>query len=300
MSNPVLAHEGPIVVGFDSSESARHALDWALREGKMRDRSVRIVHAYRGINALPALGYGLAADPLLAEEMREQAKHVLSEGLAHARACAPEVMVEGSVIEGEPAHVLLEESKHAAHIVLGTRGLGGFRGMLLGSVGVQVSSHAHCPVVVVRRSLRDLPADAPVIVGVDGSPQSNTAIGVAFEAASFLSAPLVAIHAWSLPSITAPGATAVPEPDDLREVRDAEIRLSAEAMAGFTDTYPDVRVSQQVIGGEPERVLVDASHGARLVVVGSRGRGGFSGLLLGSVSHALLHHSEAPVAVVRA
>lgn len=299
MANSALTHEGPIVVGFDASETSRFALEWALREGMLRNRPVRVVHSYRGLSALPALGYGLAADPLLAEEMRDHANKVLAEGIAYAKTVAPEVDVTGTVIEGEPSRVLLEESKHAAHIVLGSRGLGGFRGLLLGSVGVQVSSHAHCPVVVIRRSIRDLPDDAPVVVGVDGSPESNTAIGVAFEAASFLGAPLLAVHAWTLPSIAAPGATAIPEPEDLRDVRDAEIRLAAEAMSGFGEQYPDVKVTQHVIGGSPERVLVDEANGARLVVVGSRGRGGFSGLLLGSVSHALLHHSESPVAIVR-
>ena len=171
-------------------------------------------------------------------------------------------------------------------IVVGSRGLGGFSGLLLGSVGVQLAAHAGCPVVVVRRDGRaDGPEAGRVVVGVDGSHDADRAMRFAFEQASFRGVGLTAVHTYIWPDSTGPGDM-LPLVYDEDDLRDDERRLLAESVAGWTDKFPDVDVRRSVVRGTAAGVLTHLSHGAELLVVGSRGRGGFTGLLLGSVSQA--------------
>jgi nucleotide-binding universal stress UspA family protein len=175
--------------------------------------------------------------------------------------------------------------------------MGGFSGLLLGSVGVAVTAHAHCPVVVVRGHL---PAQTslPIWVGVDGSPESDLAAGFAFDEAARRGVPVAAIHAWEPPP--APRRNTVPPLSyDAALIEVAERQLLDEDLASWRDKYPKVAVTTTVVPGQPGQALVEVSRHAQLVVVGSRGRGGFRGLLLGSVSQQLLHHAACPVAVVR-
>jgi nucleotide-binding universal stress UspA family protein len=191
--------------------------------------------------------------------------------------------------------VLLAEARDAVLLVLGNRGLGGFAGLLLGSAAVQVSAHADCPVLVVRGEPR---ADGPVVVGVDGSELSDLAVGFAVEEAARRGTALVAVHAWLHPVPLGPGDV-LPLVYDLDALAAEEERVLAEAVAGYAERYPEVPIRQQLVRGNPSRVLVDASAEAQLVVVGARGRGGLAGMLLGSVSHAVLHHARCPLAIVR-
>jgi nucleotide-binding universal stress UspA family protein len=210
---------------------------------------------------------------------------------------AGDLEIERVEVTGFPEAVLEAESRWAELVVVGNRGLGGFTGLLIGSVAVALAAHAECPVVVVRGAEPDqaAPLPEPVVVGVDGSPQSEAALAFAFAAADLRRVPLVAVHAW-WDLLVDP--TMAPLVDwDAAEADEHEVL--AERLAGWTQTYPDVPVRRLVVRDRPARALVEESGRAQLVVAGSRGRGGLRGMLLGSVSQALLHHAHCPVAVVR-
>jgi nucleotide-binding universal stress UspA family protein len=185
-------------------------------------------------------------------------------------------------------------------VVLGSRGLGGFTGLLVGSTAVSLAAYGQCPVAVVRgRTLADPPpGSGPVVVGVDGSPTSEGAIEVAFDEASFRGVGLVAVHTWS--DVTVGSAFDIAAVSlDWQAVETDEQRLLAERLAGWQEKYPDVRVHRVVTRDRPVRSLLAQAGNAQLLVVGSRGRGGFAGMVLGSTSQALLHHAPCPVLVVR-
>lgn len=283
----------PVVVGVDGSASALEAVRLAAREAMLRRRPLRIVHGF----VWPLLNVPLGPSPYGPAEggLRNQAEQFVAEAVAEAHKTAQDLTVTGEVIDGRPASVLLRAAHQAALLVLGSRGLGGFGGLLLGSTAVQVSAYAECPVLVVRAEPR---ADGPVVVGVDGSELSKHAINFAFEEAAQRGSELVAVHAWTHPVPSGPGDI-LPAVYDPELVREEEERVLAESLAGFAEGYPQVRVRQRLVRGVPSKVLVEESAAAQLVVVGARGCGGFTGLLLGSVSHGVLHHAHCPVAIVR-
>ncbi|MFG3699343.1 universal stress protein [Micromonospora sp. NPDC047620] len=283
----------PVVVGVDGSAAALDAVRVAAREAAQRQRPLRVVHAF--IWPLTRVPVDPVPGAPAGAGLRNQAERYVAEAIAEAGKAAPEVAVTGVVVDGAATPVLLDESRDAALVVLGHRGLGGFAGLLIGSVTVQVSAHALCPVLVVRGEPR---ADGPVVVGVDGSANSTEAVAFAFEEASHRGAPLIAVQAWLFPSPVGPGDI-LPLVYDLDAYAAEEERVLAESVAGFAERYPDVPVRHRLVRGSPARVLVDESEAAQLVVVGARGRGPLSGLLLGSVSHAVLHHAHSPVAIVR-
>lgn len=293
------AGTGPVVVGVDGSQESYRALDWALRYATDRERDVRLVHAYGGPGGA-GLRLELAAQGAAAGHS-PAAQELLDIAVGYARSGLPagaRTTVSGVLHLGSPAGALREESRSACLVVVGSRGHGGLTGLLLGSVGVPVSAHAYCPVVVVRGAEhRDLAADAPVVVGVDGSGEATTAVGFAMAEADRLGCPLTAVMAWDELWIGAPElADPIPTAAELQE--DA-VRMVSETLAGWSDQYPDVHVTRVVERGRSAPVLLREAVGARMVVVGSRGRGGFGGLLLGSTSQTLLHRSPVDVAVVR-
>ncbi|MDG4838215.1 universal stress protein [Micromonospora sp. WMMD967] len=281
----------PIVVAVDGSTSALEAVRVAAREAVTRGRPLRVVHAF--IWAL----YGVSLEPVPGAPddagFRHQAEQTVADAMAEAGKIAPDLTVTGSVIDGSPTPVLLAEARDAALVVLGSRGLGGFGGLLVGSVAVQVSAHADCPVLVVKGTAR---ADGPVLVGVDGSALSTEALGVAFEEAALRDTGLVVVHAWNIP---VPPSALLPVADSFEALAGEEERVLAEALAGWSERYPDVPVRRHIAYGAPARILVEESSRAQLTVVGARGRGVFTGMLLGSVSHAVLHHSHSPLMIVR-
>lgn len=173
--------------------------------------------------------------------------------------------------------------------------------MLAGAAVAAVVSNAGCPVVVVRGRGGDgpVPLDGPVAVGVDTSPNSEAAIAAAFEEASFRQVPLVAVHAWADVVCDAIERTARPVPERETQRQPVEERLLAQRLDGWQEKYPDVEVRRKLVRDRPRQVLLDESERAQLMVVGTRGRGGFAGMLLGSTSQALIHHSACPVLVVR-
>jgi len=284
-----------VVAGVDGSECGLQAVRWAAAEALQRQLPLRLVAAH----AWPS--GGLVGDPGLGVDYRAVLRDVvlghLATAAADARQVAPELDIEQVEVTGYPVPVLLGESAHAEIVVLGDRGLGGFTGLLIGSVAVEVTAHASCPVIVVRGSEPDRtgPRPEPVVVGVDGSPTSEAATAFAFEAASLRRVPLVAVHVWRDVLVDATMAPLL----DWEVIDSDEREVLAERLAGWTEKYPDVPVRRLVARDRPARALVEESGRAQLVVVGSRGRGGFHGLLLGSVSQALLHNAHCPVAVVR-
>ena len=286
----------PVVVGIDTSEPANAALRWAAREAAQHGAPLTIVHA----RSIPVT-YGRPGI-VLAESQLEVYRAAGRQALADATKIVDSMRAEIGEIDvhtrmiGEPTvPALLDLSKGARLIVVGSRGLGALRRGLLGSVSTAVVRHAHCPVAVIHtpdgedesRSL------GPVVVGVDGSPASAEAIGVAFDEASHRDADLVAVHAWS-------DSSDFYEPEvDWPALAATEEVVLAESLAGWQERYPDVVVRRVVVKDRPVRNLIARAEEAQLIVVGSHGRGGFAGMLLGSTSQALVQSVECPIIVVR-
>ncbi|MEU3269814.1 universal stress protein [Saccharomonospora sp. NPDC006951] len=291
------AASGAVVVGVDGSESSAWAVEWAAALAAQRDLPVRIVHAYGLIGRY--YGAELAVPMNVLEAVDEDARRLVTEAAEQARGLAPRAEVTSEVFDEPPIPLLNKLSAEAKMVVLGQSGLGGFAGMLAGSTALGVASHASAPVAIVRRRENgEPPAEGPVVVGVDGSRVSEHAVAVAFEEASFRSVPLVAVHAWM--DVEYPiGFNKAREYFETGPVEQEEHRVLAERLAGWQEKYPDVPVERVVVRDKPRNQLLDRSREAQLVVVGSRGRGGFTGMLLGSTSQALLHHAECPVLIAR-
>jgi nucleotide-binding universal stress UspA family protein len=281
----------PVVVGVDGSESALEASRWAAREAGRRGVGLRVVQAFCWPQSHHVGGVGRGQQSVL----RRMAEEQLSAAAAAAAEAAAGGSVETALVEGTPVAVLVAESRVAQLVVVGSRGLGGFSGLLLGSVAVGLAAHAAVPVAVVRGSGADAAADGPVVVGVDGSPIGEAALAAAYEAAAARRVPLVAVHTW-WDVLLDPSFGPLVEWD---VIEDEAHRVLGERLAGWAEKYPEVEVRRVVERDKPAHALLEQAAGAQLVVVGSRGRGGLAGMLLGSVSHSLLHHSPCPVLVVR-
>lgn len=285
----------PIVVGIDGSDYQPAVLDWAVAEARLRHRPLALVHGFEWA----ALGTSFEAVPYGAvqELVQENARRIRDDASAAVRAAAPDVQLTAQVVNGSPASVLVGESRSAAAVVVGHRGRGGFGGLLVGSVAAKVAAHAACPVLIVRPVSGTGQHAGRVVVGVDGSPHSPALLEFAFQEASLRGLGLTALHAWRWPASTGPGDM-LPLVYDVEEIRAEEIRLLTEVMAGWREKYPDVDVRRVVVRDRPAHALLDAAQGAALLVVAARGRGGFTGLLLGSVGLAALHHAPCPIAIV--
>ncbi|MEU1846145.1 universal stress protein [Micromonospora sp. WMMA1998] len=281
-----------ILVGYDGSTDASVALDWALDEAGRSGRPVRLAYVFEWLTVAGWIGPGVAPGVWPDETARRQVEELVRKAAADAAAERPGLTVHGEVFDGPPALVLQERSAEAGMLVLGSRGHGGFGGLLAGSTAVSVTAHAHCPVVVVRDG--QAATSGPVVVGSDGSPSALRALGFAVERAAQRDVPLRVLRAWE-----PPGDRWVPPDFDPEETAATE-RAAAEAeLAPWRESFPDVPVEIEAVPGSAAALLVEASRPAQLVVVGSRGRGGLRGMLLGSVSQQLIQHAHCPVAVVR-
>lgn len=295
-----MATTNVIVVGVDGSESAQNAALWAATEAKRRGLGLHLVYAWGVTGGYYGGGLPLPAGAF--DSLEQEAQRVLGEVSDAVREVEPEVAVAGDAPCLAPIPHLVELSRTARMIVLGSRGRGGFAGMLAGSTTVAVSSHAHCPVAVIRGQQRT----GPVVVGIDGSKAGETAIEVAFEEAAQREVPLVALHAWSDSDydsafgstryLAGGGGHGEGPGEGLAE---DEQRVLSESLAGWQEKYPDVVVQRVVVRDRPRHQLLEWSRRAALVVVGCRGRGGFRGMLLGSTSQALIHHAQCPVLITR-
>lgn len=296
------AKPGSVVVGYDGSPHAAAAVQWAAAEARRRGVALHVVYAadYPGLVPGP-----VGVSPYLPERAVALAADVALEGVRLALEAEDGLEVTHLTEIGSASGVLVDESAGAGLLVVGTRGHGELAGALLGSVAFAVSAHAHCPVVVVRGDPSVLPGPGrQVVVGVDGSKPSQAALRFAATTAAETFAPLVLVTAWHpAPAETWEAAywTSVDPGAGLGETaRRAAEDVVSEAEREARQAYPDLQTRTEVIGGPADRVLADCSADAALVVVGARGRGGFTGLLLGSVSHGVIHRASCPVAVVRA
>jgi nucleotide-binding universal stress UspA family protein len=273
---------GPVLVGVDGSASARAAVDLGAWEAKRRRVPLLLVHGYQ--DELPHATYGLVTRAPVVSAVRDGARSMLEDIENRTHAAHPGLTVRSTLVGGGGASSLVELSRGASLVVVGCRGSGGFAGLLIGSVGAQVAMYSHAPVIVVRPpgGPGTPVADAPVVVGVDGSSSSTDVLGFAFDEARHRGVPLVAVHATR---DQAPGADPA--------------GALADTLAAWAEKFPDVPVIPVVRPTEPAPALIEASRDAGLIVVGNRGHGGFARLLLGSVSHALIGHAACPVAVVR-
>lgn len=281
---------GPIVAGVDGSEPATQAVGWAAVEARDTRCLLRLVHAMQWPLISHPLPAGLRAD--WAQVMHEEGSRWLRRAEQAAELAAPGVQTQAHLFAGDPRQRLLTEAEHARELVVGSRGLGGFTGLLLGSTSAGVVAHAPCPVVVVRG-----PGDpaGPVVVGLDGSAAGDHALRYAFDLAARTGAALLAVHARSDTGPPWPGS----DGETTTASAEAARRVLTEQLAGWPEKYPEVGVQRLVTREWPVPALLELGTRARTLVVGSRGRGGFTGLLLGSVSRALVNHAPCPVSVVR-
>jgi len=279
---------GLVVAGVDGSRGSLMAVDVAAIEAELRGWTLRLVYADAVPPADPDGIVGVFDE--VVPRHRDEAERALSEAANRVRRRRPAVAVTTHVVRGAPAPVLIREAAHAGLVVIGNRGYGGFTGLLAGSVSVQVAMHAPSPVVVVRIPARPVGPEwptPPVVIGIDGSPASEVALSFAATEARMRGAALVALHGRHDKSPVA--WTGIVNSDAL--LRGVLARHPAE-LAGLT-------VHERSVPEDAREGLINASGFASLVVVGSRGRGGFAGLVLGSTSQALLHHAHCPVAIAR-
>jgi len=272
----------PVVAGIDGSDESIAATEFGVDEARRRDLPLLVQHCFMWPSLYPPLLDPDPRDP----GPRARAVALLEQTTQTLRGKHPELDIEGRLRDGPAAAMLVETSRRAALIVLGHRGSGGFAGLHVGSVAIHTAAHAHCPVAVVR-GRPSTPGD-PVVLGVDGSPESAVARAYAFETARQRHAPLKVLAVW--PSDWAPPVQDRPAGD-----------LIVGYLGDLPDRYPDVVLVPKLLHGEsPAGALIAEANDSGLIVVGSRGLGGLGGILLGSVGRALIAHAPCPVVIVRA
>ena len=272
-----------IVVGTDGSRRADRAVDWAAAQAAVLGLPLSILHVVPG-RPTPSTPL-TAVTASFAEGFREEALQRLERVVRRAHELYGDLEVTGEVVEGNAAYVLAQSSKEAALVVVGARGESApLTVRLLGGVSDQVAAYARGPIAVIPDEEHAFP-DGPVVLGVDESPEARAAMWFAFRTAAARGVPVVAIHAW--------------QDRDSREIIARVTDIVEGMLAEARAEYPDVPVGVRVVHGKPHHELVHASKEAGLVVVGSRGIGGFTGLLLGSTSKRVLRDAHCPVVVTR-
>lgn len=291
-----------VVVGVDGSDAALSAVAWAAREAALHHTRLRIVHGF----AWPLLN----VPPVLWQVgpeggLHAHATHVVEEAEKVARSVTPAVEIQTTIVTDLALSLLLEESRAATYVVVGASGQSALADAVAGSPTVELIGRSRCPVAVVRDVSSSRREKGLVVVGVDGSAASAAAVGVAAEEASLRKGRLMVVHVATQGRRT--GLRELIERTPLARLRRAgagparsrtDLALVDKALTGLRGDYPDLPIEERVLTGHPAGALVELSDQAELVVVGTRGRGGFAGLLLGSVSQTLLHHAHCPVIVV--
>jgi len=284
-----------VVVGYDGSDASRDAVQWAAADAVARDAELLIIAAASVPMSASPMSFGVLSPNAIDDMLARVGSHV-EEQAAELAAVYPGLAARGKAVMGGASGALVDASEDADVVVVGSRGMGGFKGLLVGSVGVQVAEHAHCPAVVVRGPA---PAGAStVVVGIDGSQLSLAAAEFAMETASRRGWSVLAVHAWDVPAYDALASPVGPSEMELDDLLESERIATSESLAGLRERFPDVPLTVDVSKGPALRVLLEAADNAALLVVGTRGRGELSGALLGSISQAVLHRAEMPVAVV--
>lgn len=281
----------PVTVGWDESPGARAALVWAATTAHRTGAPLRVV-----LNIDLQTRSGLPTADLGAEE--EEITGSLDRARDLVARVSPDVQIGTALLTGHVVGNLMEESRRSRMLVVGSRGHSRFVSALIGSVSDAVASHSYCPVVVVRGET-SYPRSAPVVVGADGSQTSREAVRFAAAHAWACGSRLIAVNATAAHQMVAPELIIDEVANEA--IREEAMRFMCESLAGVSHDYPDLQVEEIVSDRPAAQALVDAATvaGAQLLVVGSHGRGGFAGMLLGSVSRTVLHHAPGPVAVVR-
>ncbi|EPH46475.1 universal stress protein [Streptomyces aurantiacus] len=292
-----------VVAGFDGSPESQAAAEWAAREAGLLGAELKLVSVWQPVP--------LAYAPFLGGEAQQhEMVRVPREAAEGLRLRHPGVSVSVEQLSGRPSEVLAAAADDADLLVLGSRGLSGLSGFLVGSVGQAVVAHARHPVVLVRageqaadehaKDPSGVPSAAtpyrPVILGLDAVSPDASVIEFAFEAAARRDTALRVLHSWPLPPYFAYGLPEDPELNAQLAEDDAEIL--AEALRSWRQKFPSVEVREESRPGKPADHVVDASRDASLVIVGRRIRTSPVGARVGPVTHAVLHHAAAPVAVV--
>ncbi|MBP2191380.1 universal stress protein [Nocardia goodfellowii] len=281
---PTNSIDRPVVVGVDASESAIRAVAWAAVDAARHKSPLHLVFAVPVETPLDD-----SPTRLYYDQYRHTAEQALADAARSAAAIAAPlggVTTRTFLIDEPPIPTLCALAGTARFVVAGSRGVGAYRRIALGSVSTALSRHARGPVVIVPD--HELPtAHGPVVVGVDGSSDSIRAVEVAFDQASRRGADLVAVHAWN--------------PLDYNGSRTADQadQVLADAVAYYVEQYPGVRLTRMVVEDRPVKALLEAAESAQLIVVGSHGTGGFTGMTLGSVGQALLPVTPCPIAIIR-
>jgi nucleotide-binding universal stress UspA family protein len=286
---PEVTMNHAILVGLDGSEQSRCALEWAAGEAALRSAPLHLLHA------IPWPLLGIPIDPHRTDAW-ENAQRLLVDAERRATDLAPCVEVTSELVKDSPATALIRRAEHADLVVVGTRGHGGFAGLVIGSVALRVAAHAPCSVVVTGKATGPPTEPREIVVGVGDQP-ATVQLQAAFEEAALRSIGLRALYAWRFPETT---------PDDMvplicgiDEIERAARRHLAEALTGWREKYQEVPVTAEVVTDRAQRALVKVSHGAGLLVVGARDHGGLLATPLGSVTHAVLHRATCPVLVAR-
>lgn len=280
-----LVNRQAIVVGVDGSPNS---LDAALWAGAVAIR----LHAPLVISSVvPEPDSYFSGDAMVSYPVAQGDLTAAESHLEHACTLVqqqnPAISVETEILVGNAGSALVERAEHARMVVLGRRGSGSVKSLVVGSTAIRVANHASCPVVVWQgESQQPIPFHLPIIVGVDGSELSEQAVAHAFELASLFAVPLIAMHTWT----TNPQKPATDE---------SERALLSECMSGWAEKYPDVEVTQLAEEGNAAAFLVELAPTAQLVVVGSHGRNRLAAALLGSTSQHLLHHLSSPLMICR-
>lgn len=294
-----LSARPPVVVGIDGSESSQVALSWAADEAALRGLPLRVIHAWQV--PLPPVAMGPAVMHPGEEQLEQAAQSILDRAVDDLEKSHPRAEITSDLVSGPPATVMIEASEDATMLVVGKGHLEGIAAFFLGSTSMQVVTHAECPVAIAIEPEADVepgPDAGRVVVGIDGSEISVGAAQEAFEAASLLNAGVTLLHVWN-PSEYDVAGLATGSALNWEDAHQGELRGMAETVAGLQEKYPDVNVEQRLAHGKPGKVLADHSRSAKLIVVGSRGHGGFTKLLLGSTSHTVVHRSQCTVLIVR-
>lgn len=282
-----------LVVGVDGSPSSNAAVVWAARDAALRNVPLTLVHM---LNAYVPTFPQIPLPGGAAVWQEDDGRRILGQAvdLAHEAVGADRtIQIASKLKTSPPVPTLVELSERAERIVVGSNGRGVVGRVLLGSVSSGVMHGAKCPVVIVRDEEPAPAADAPVVVGIDGSEVSELATDIAFDEASRRGVELVAVHAWSDGEVLDLGGF------DWAELESQAGQILGERLARWQERYPDVTVRRRVVRDRAARELIDQSRSAQLVVVGSHGRGWIAQLMLGSVSHAVVHSVHTPVIVAR-
>ncbi|NBM18840.1 universal stress protein [Streptomyces sp. GC420] len=299
-----------VTVGLDGSPESHCAADWAAREAEARGLPLRLVHAWEVQHYTYAPMAGIYAVPAGEDPQRHWAERVLRETQARLKEGHPGLRITGDSVPDHPVLALTEAAREAEMLVLGSRGLGSVAGFLVGSVAAAVVARAERPVVLVRAGVsaedEHLPdADGSpcltteyrdIVLGLDVREPADGVLEFAFETAARRGAPLRIVHGWSLPPYYAYGVAV--DAGLTAELNTEEQRRLSEVLAPWREKFPTVEVTEQAVIGGAGSHLVDASREAGLVIVGRKARRAAVGAHIGPVTHALLHHSAAPVAVV--